>query len=220
MKYLKTYHKLNEGLISSWSYSIFFNKLFDLMGDFDLNRNDMGIHKGIYVFFDRVDLTKKFISKFYDLLNVAGYHVANYYIKTDDGDLVKQKNGKPLDKDLYKDRWNIQFHLNKKFDDVVDEYVRYLYHVTEDKYLRKIKKSGLIPHSRQKIEYHPDRIYVFDEEDNAKDFIDLLDKNKKYSILKIDRDKIKYELKLYNDPKFFTPAFYTYENIPPYSIID
>ena len=99
-----------------------------------------------------------------------------------------------------------------------------LYHLTNDLYIDKILKIGLIPKHQNKIEYdHPDRVYLGLKEIRNLSFIShmfktMRNKNriKKLYVLEIDLSKCE-------DKRFFkdnlTPdGVFTYENIPSHCI--
>ena len=74
--------------------------------------------------------------------------------------------------------------------------------------------------SKKKIEYHPERIYLFDSLEDAKFYadeiklgVDFMAKEIKPVIIKVDMRIVK-NIKLYIDPKYpGKDAYYTYDNI-------
>lgn len=106
-----------------------------------------------------------------------------------------------------------------KYDIEIDEIPKKLYHITPKVYLDKILKIGLTPKSKQKLSYHPDRIYL---SESIKEIIKLSKKlkimsgHKEYILLEIDQD-LSEHLKLFKDPNF-NYGFYTLNNISPASI--
>jgi uncharacterized protein YeeX (DUF496 family) len=95
-----------------------------------------------------------------------------------------------------------------------------LFHLSPSKNKEKILKNGLVPKSNNKISYHKDRIYLFQ---NINDYEKLLISFKNvdnYNLI----DEVKYDLYevkldkeriiLHNDP-YFEDGFYTYDNISP-----
>ena len=120
---------------------------------------------------------------------------------------------------------------------------QYVYHVTPKLYVSKILKTGLKPTTKNKLAFHPERIYVITVYDpqlikkfinNMKvqysnHFMNLKRKGKKinlkkddldFILLKIDTSKIK-DLKLYMDPmdpNFKNVGAFTNNNIPKESI--
>jgi len=94
-----------------------------------------------------------------------------------------------------------------------------LYHLTNSNNWNSIQKFGLYPKSKNRISIHPDRIYLFDDIDNA----DILLKNLKLSDI-INGKKCKYDLLeidlknhkliLHTDPNYRL-GYFTYDNISP-----
>jgi hypothetical protein len=130
----------------------------------------------------------------------------------------------------YNGKWNPKlFNYNiseivfeAKFDDeVVENIPSVLYHITPTQNTNKILSIGLVPKSRSKASYHPDRVYL------SKDLKDIENLGEKFyqktgikdwAILKIDTDVIPGDyLKLYTDPNY-KHGYYTLNNIPPHAI--
>jgi hypothetical protein len=104
------------------------------------------------------------------------------------------------------------------------------FHVTPDIFIDQIKQSGLTLKSESKLADHPNRIYLFlnDQKDVAKNMVSILwnslsfDKRrqiKKYYVLEIDLTKIKNH-KFYADSQTMITfeAIYTTEPIPSSAI--
>jgi len=220
MKYLKTF----EGLIVSWDTKTVENKIKKLFSSENKEVWILNNKKLLNIQFLNEDMNKDFLEKIYSLINVSGYYIAQYFIVNRKGDNIK--HGTIYEDEYLTDKENLTaFVLNKKFDsEIVDlSSLNYLYHVTEEKYLDKIKRQGIKPISRMKIEKHPERIYLFDSEVNAEEFVKDLTKrfNGNYVILKIDVSKLNQTTKFYKDPLFLDDvnAYYIYDNISPLSII-
>jgi len=212
---------ISEGLIMSVEYEQIVDKLNNLLKKYKVKGNSH-----IYTSNDRVQLDiygikllknkKEFYNEFKSLLNLLGYYISNYAIN--DGESIK----KDLSFDIFSQNDSFVIWLNKKFDYEKGTPVE-LYHITYKRHLDKIKKQGLIPKSKSIIERHPDRIYLFLELDDARNYTGLRDlysdESPEYLILKIDTRLLK-RIKLYEDPKFDKDilALYTYDNIPPNSI--
>ncbi len=105
-----------------------------------------------------------------------------------------------------------------------------IYHIYPSKYLDKILNIGLIPKSRIRKSYHPERCYftysIIDANNLIKEFQlnDIKDNIGpiNYSILKIDSSDMKNktndkDIKFFIDPN--SVGFYTYDNINPSFII-
>ena len=207
---------IQEGLITSLSYSKFKEKLDNILLKYDIN--DYNLYQsedGIFLVDFKPIKNKKLYDDIITLLNVSGYYISSY--KKNKEDVVYL----PLSIDNFMDSNNLNIVFNKRFDFTDDGIKLYLYHVTDEKYLHKIKQIGLTPKSNKIIDNHPDRIYLFD---NIND-LDLFIKNKMFYVSGYTPVKLKInvkslpKLKLYKDPKYpNTDAYYTYDNIPPYSI--
>jgi hypothetical protein len=164
-----------------------------------------------------------------------GYFISHIEI-LDNGHLyiIKDFN---IDLSKYSGKLNIVFEskYNKEFK--TDQ--KYLYHCTTEAYIEKIKKIGLVPKSKSKITFHPERIYLALNKKDCRDLItqfikdsenysesdtdfikNYKDSKKKYVILRIEIANL--NLKLMEDPncKDYWGVFgvYTVDSIPPSSI--
>ena len=96
-----------------------------------------------------------------------------------------------------------------------------LYHATHSRFIEKIKKIGLVPKSQSKNSTHPDRIYLTEDKEIAKNlaqnFANMEYKNDhNYVLLEIDMTKLP-NVKLHRDPHIQN-CFFVNENIPPLAI--
>jgi len=110
-----------------------------------------------------------------------------------------------------------------KFDEeVVENVPNTLYHLTPTQNVENILKIGLVPKSRSKASYHPERVYLGKSIESVESLAPQMYQrtgNKNFTILKIDTDMIPGGyLKLYTDPNFSEEAYYTLNNIPPHTI--
>ncbi|MFW6225610.1 MAG: hypothetical protein ACOC3V_01460 [bacterium] len=207
---------LFEGLIYSFPYSKFKEKLSNILTKYKITGFDLiQSEDGIFLINFKPIKNKKLYDDINNLLNLSGYYISSY---KKDGNDVKYSSLGIVD---FIESKNLNIVFNKKFDFYDSGINIFLYHVTDEKYLNKIKQIGLTPKSNKTIDNHPDRIYLFDSIDD----LDLFIKNKSYYIegyvpikLKINVKSLP-KLKLYKDPKYpNTDAYYTYDNIPPHSI--
>lgn len=112
------------------------------------------------------------------------------------------------------------FFFEAKYDPIV-KVPRYVYHITADRNIGKIKKIGLTPKTQGKRSTHPERIYV---SLSKKDSDFLLNRLKYYFgkgkgvELVIDTEALNQPF--YEDPNFKDQGAYTYANIPPQAIIE
>jgi hypothetical protein len=128
---------------------------------------------------------------------------------------------------------NFKLELEPKYDIMYIPENNIVYHVTEDIYLDKIIKNGLVPNTKNVIKDYPDRIYLSNTIDGARFYL----KNKKrYNLSKYQQNKTignkitrditdtifvllkinisKLDIKFYQDPNFIKYGFYTLDNIP------
>lgn len=106
-------------------------------------------------------------------------------------------------------------------EDVTDKLPSVVYHVTDIKYLSKIKAVGLKPTTQSKRAYHPERVYVALNKDSAVELADSLSKgSKRYEpvMLTLDTSTFPKSLKFYDDPHYTEEGAYTLGNIPPIAI--
>ena len=120
----------------------------------------------------------------------------------------------------------IYIQFESWLDEKIEEIPKYLYHVFKTVNLDKIKRYGICPKAKNKISYHPDRIYFVLSIDDSKNIITQFkdienDKDVKYSVAIVDTSLIplKYNLLIRKDPNF-NSGFYTNQNIPPSWITD
>lgn len=120
---------------------------------------------------------------------------------------------------------NIDLIFEPKFDVNVskDELPDKLYHVTPNKNIDKIYKNGLTPRNNNKVTNHPERVYLFGENNinNWKNIaLNLKGENinEKYSLLEIEVNKVNKNIVFMYDPNCEFEAYYVLEPITPYSI--
>jgi hypothetical protein len=115
---------------------------------------------------------------------------------------------------------SINFSFEAKYDISEERYPRILYHVCDAIHVDKILKQGLVPRSRSKKAFHPERVYLVKTLDNAYEMGTELNRNntnKEWAILEIDTATLDY-LKLFRDPNYINKGFYTLNNISPFCI--
>ena len=98
------------------------------------------------------------------------------------------------------------------------------YHVIPDIYFNKMNQEGLIPKSESKLSNHPDRVYLYRNQDEHKSLVWALwnslskekqEKIKKYYVLEIDLTQLPNH-EFFNDPQAMANygAIYTNKPIP------
>lgn len=207
---------ISEGLINSISYSLFIDKLKDILNKNNMNYLDMvKFDDGIKLIDLKPFKNKIFYNDLISLLNLSGYYISNY---------KKDKNNIKYDNigiKTYMNSNNLSILFNKKFDYLDFGIKIKLFHVTDEKFINKIKENGLIPKTNKMIDNHPHRIYLFD---NIKDLDFFIEQKIKYDktfepkklVINV---KSLPKLKLYKDPKYpNVDVYYTYDNIPSYCI--
>ena len=217
---------ITEGLIKSWEYQDFEKQIKKLIDKHSLTKSntlitDIGVRFNI----ERTEISILFFNELKKLLNLSGYYISNYYIDRNDEKDFEEK-GVPNEEELFSKYYSINFTINKKFDTKEKGIPLKMYHVSEKKYIESIKKDGVKPISKNKIEEHPDRIYLFDNIDSANFYKEDLEQRYNqynYIILEIDT-KLVNNIILHKDPKFGDDgdfgAFYTYSSISPFAILN
>ena len=209
------YGLLKEGLIISVDYNVLITRMNNTLRKCNVNGFcDLYVGKDrVILQIDENDINKRkhFFDIFSNLLNQTGYYVSNYKVNNE----LKIGN---VDVLTFIENSILIIYLNKKFDSESGHVPEFLFHVTENKFLEKIMKQGIINKSKKFIENHPERIYLFDDLDDCYDYVEFKELTD-FSILKIDSKTLKC-IKLYHDPKYqpSITAYYTYDNIPPYTI--
>jgi len=201
---------IKEGLIISVSYTIFAEKMSDLLNRyniiFSITTNSDAVKLELQVKKD-----KKLYDEFYSLLNLTGYYISLWY---DDNN---EKHISGIDVSSYMNNKNLIIYFNKKYDFEDNGIKIYMYHVTEWNHRNSILQKGIVSKSGKQIDNHPERIYLFDSLDDAKSFSENLIKP---IIFKVDM-RLVNKIKLYIDPKFPNiDSFYTYDNIPKTSLTE
>ena len=182
-------------------------------------------------------LEKKYLSKF-----IFTKSKNSFYIKTFSTNINTLLNGIIKDADTlgwfpsfmetekYTGNWDkkyfkegeIKLRFEAKFDEeVVENVPSILYHITPTQNANKILSIGLVPKSRSKASYHPDRVYLSKDLEDIENLGEMFYQKtgiKNWTILKIETDIIPGDyLKLYTDPNY-KQGYYTLNNIPPQAI--
>lgn len=102
--------------------------------------------------------------------------------------------------------------IEQKFGDKIDDTPKILYHITDKKFIPKIKEKGLIPRYMGKRTIHPERIYLCDEYGLSHLYGEFKSLLVYPTIISIDMSKL--TIKLFQDNNFQLGGYYTLENIP------
>lgn len=200
------HRELNEGLIRTYPIdkTISYVKYY-----FDLKDDKIGITNiyGIdYIFVEipNIGENRKIMEK---AMNLCGYFLSHQTPSLENkNEIVMQFEPK----------------YQKDITDELRQEERYLYHITPRYNLKKIKKSGLLPKTRNDFLKYPGRVYFIkastDYNETLRMGYDLSDKNNSkgnkgnYAILLIDVTKIPSDVVFYEDGSYPYGVF-TYDNI-------
>jgi hypothetical protein len=216
-------------------------KLLDLLlgiykEEYDLNLKE-GLIKTTNIGKTLNVLEKKYSSKFIFTRNKNSFYIKtfNTNINTLLEGIIKDANTLGwfpsfMETEDYTGKWGekyfkdgeIKLRFEAKFDEeVVENIPSILYHITPTQNADKILKIGLVPKSRSKASYHPDRVYLSKSLEDIENLGEMFYQKtgiKNWTILKIDTDVIPGGyLRLYTDPNY-EQGYYTLNNIPPQAI--
>ena len=182
-------------------------------------------------------LEKKYSSKFIFTRSKNSFYIKtfNTNINTLLDGIIKDANTLGwfpsfIETEEYTGKWDekyfkegeIKLRFEAKFDEeVVENIPSILYHVTPTQNADKILNIGLVPKSRSKASYHPDRVYLSKDLKDIENLGEMFYQKtgiKNWTILKIETDMIPGGyLKVYTDPNY-VQGYYTLNNIPPQAI--
>jgi len=217
--------KLNEGLISTYPISKYFENLktsieliteceFVIAPNFDKETFKIDINQ--HISFDE-------IRKINAICNNFGYFISKFEIFINSkSNFLKYKND-TFENDIKNNERLILFYESKFDTEIVVP--QKIYHATNITHLEKIMKHGLLPRSTSKLQYHLDRIYfslTFNDCENIINKLRTFDKSNvdDYIILEIDTTNF-YENN-FNDSKTLVKfridsqsnGIYTFSSIP------
>lgn len=167
-------------------------------------------------------IQSEYFEKLLPLLNNLGWFISYMEIYGSDN-AVKDRYNEKIVKDAFQNEkiHSIYLECEAKFDQKVNKIPGYLYHVTPLSNWEKIKTIGLVPKSRSKRAFHPERVYLGKDENNTTRLSPLFYQTtgeRNWVLLKIDTNLIPGGyFKLYYDPNF-KYGYYTLNNIPPQAI--
>lgn len=211
-EYLQKQDKLYEGLIKTYPMDVVIQELhdnyFDAFEKDSANDTKIIVVYGVQVYEDEEENDEILLKS---IMNKNGY-------------ILKEKI-----KSFEGDDYHYDYYFTPKFsyESTEEAYSgdMCVYHLTNDYYINKILKNGLVPKTKNKIENHPDRVYVTKKKNMNNKFIlqmykymknHTYKKIKKLYILKIDLSKCE-DKRFFWDPSAPNGMF-TYENIPPQCI--
>jgi len=181
-------------------------------------------------------LEKKYSSKFIFTRSKNSFYIKTFHTNINNlNNIIKDANTLGwfpsfMETEEYTGKWNekyfkggeIKLRFEAKFDEeIVEKIPKILYHITPTQNVDKILNIGLVPKSRSKASYHPDRVYLSKDLEDIENLGEMFYQKtgvKDWSILKIETDMIPGDyLKLYTDPNYIN-GYYTLNNIPPQAI--
>jgi hypothetical protein len=213
------------------------NLLFEIYKDeYELNLKE-GLIKTTNIGKTLNILEKKYSSKFNFIKKPFTFTIKTFHTDMDTlkNGIIKDANTLGwfpsfIETEEYTGKWNekyfkegeIQIRFEAKYDEqIVENIPPILYHISPTQNIEKILKIGLVPKSRSKAAYHPDRVYLSKDLKNIEDLGEMFYQKtgiRDWTILKIKTDMIPGDyFKLYKDPNF-SQGYYTLNNIPPQAI--
>lgn len=157
------------------------------------------------------------------LLNNLGWFISWTEVLTKDSSTQDKYKEAAVRKALEDDSViSIALGCEAKFDQKVNKIPDVLYHVTPNQNWDKIKNVGLVPKSRSKASYHPERVFLAKTEKYAEDLGKKFYRKtgiKDWTLLRIDTALIPGDyFRLYKDPNYKGRGYYSLNNIPPQAI--
>jgi hypothetical protein len=213
---------LKEGLIKSTSMgeAVYILKKQFPNWFFQYEKEDKDFAIEILKVKDGIQL--EYFEKLLPLLNNLGYFISYMKIYGDNIE-IKDKYDEKIVKNAFQNPkiHTIYLSCEAKFDQKVNKIPDFLYHVAPLRNWEKIQNIGLVPKSRSKKAYHPERVYLGKDEKNtsalASKFYQI-EGIEDWVLLKIDTNVVPGDyLRLYVDPNF-KYGYYTLNNIPPQAI--
>lgn len=181
-------------------------------------------------------LDKKYSSKFIFTRSKNSFYIKSFHTNIDIlNNLIKDANilgwfPSYIETKEYNGKWDekffkegeIELRFEAKFDEeIIEKIPEFLYHITPIQNSDKILKIGLVPKSRSKASYHPDRVYLSKDLEDIENLGEMFYQKtgiKNWSILKINTNLIPGGyFKIYKDPNY-KQGYYTLNNIPPLAI--
>ena len=174
-----------------------------------------------HTFDDNFDKAIKELSELITLTNNLGWYPCNLTYDPNFKDAIKWDKKQNNIKDLFlQGHRTIKFLFEPKFDTRAITFEKYLYHLAPTIYVKKILKNGLVPRSRSKKAYHPERVYL------ARSYQDVLrlipsfkasTKINNWTILLVNTS-LSDDLQLYQDQNFKNMGYWTLNPITSASL--
>ena len=204
MKTINNY--IDESLTKSYDSNILIkklkNKYKEKINNIHIQKSKSNVQSFSIQFDEQYMYDIVYDESLYKLLDLFGYYVTEYKeIKAENNQILRFE---PI--------------FGQKCNDLVyKECNGVIYHITDDKFIDKIRKKGLIPFRNSNYRNFSDRVFFSCGKnkkeiiDNLKNVIKQLEKIN-YHILKIDLNKYKYNVDFYFDPSEDDKHNYIYAN--------
>lgn len=222
--------KLNEGLIMThdlYESIEAINKFLGFNGYSNVNKNNIEIQIDTVKFEQIIELLT--------LVNNLGYDTTVLEImfnkRIHKFTLNRLKDDNKFNKNTFDTFEHLKIINEPKFDIKHQIKSDIIYHVTEQRYLEKILKTGLIAKSKNRKTDHPERIYFTYDIEDSKQYIESKKRHYLYNDRKLRKNDKYYETKFviievktsdnivfYEDPNFKGKGIYTYDNIDPVNV--
>lgn len=229
------YQYITEGLIKTHDFDVVKSKEHIFLNPLRINydliyyETNNTIHLEIDYFnkIQDINSTIDCIESF--MVNMMGWFPSHMILIN----LHDKENSLPYNRFFLKDKQDflekVVIIFESKFDIQLTEVPKKLYHLTIQEFENKIQKQGLIPKSKSKLSFHPDRIYFTKHKlgclslinqmkffYKSNNWLKIKSKiNDKWLIYEIDTTNL--DLKIYCDPNYIG-GFYVLNNIPPTSL--
>jgi hypothetical protein len=194
--------------------------------NFDTEGNNFFI---TYLFNNNIEIALEELEDLITLTNNLGWFPSNIGYGEQFLEFVRWDKEKRNFKSLIEKNYlSIKFSFEPKYDEIDTNiemadatHNRILYHLTPTLFVNKILKNGLIPRSRSKKSYHPDRIYLATNVEDCEKLIPVFKAQTKinnWTVLEINTLPINYYLELYKDQNFKDRGVFTLNTITPLCI--
>lgn len=209
---------LNEGLIKT-------NPIDKTVSILKSNRIRCDKFKDENVF--HVELTKKSpktLDQILSLTNNLGWFPSYAYYILDSKQLNYENFNRTKVLDMLDSVDLILLRFEAKYDTIIGDVPKILYHVTTKEKASKILELGLSPKDGSMKAYHPDRIYLGFDPKSLEKMVHrspefwLKSRTGEFTILKIDTSLIPSYFRIFKDPNSKLFGCFTLNTIPPKAI--
>jgi len=204
------------------------SELINMLGNSNTDNGDrvkfvnrvFGSDSSFDIIFDNLD--QEILDKINEFMDEKGWFPANIGFSGMKGRIYSQNFKDYLGDD------DVQITYEAHSPDEIKITQTKAYHVTPDIFFNKINQEGLIPKSESKLSNHPDRVYLYRNQDKHKDIVWTLwnslskerqEQIKNYYVLEIDLTQIP-NYNFFKDPQAMADygAIYTDKPIPKSAI--